>query len=65
MKTVKRVSPQDVNRGLEEGKTLLVCVYDDEDRFGKMKLSGAMSLKDFRSRLSAIPKNQEIVFYCG
>jgi rhodanese-related sulfurtransferase len=65
MKTVKRVSPQDVNRTLEAGTALLVCVYDDEDLFRKMKLPGALSLKDFRSRVPSLPKDQEIIFYCG
>jgi hypothetical protein len=65
MEKVKRISPQEVNRKLAAGTALLVCVYDDEDLFGKMKLRGAISLNDFRSRLPALPKNQEIIFYCG
>lgn len=65
MEKIKRMSPQEVNRKVEEGTALLVCVYDDEDLFRKMKLRGALSLNDLRSRLSALPKNQEIVFYCA
>ena len=65
MEKVKRISPQEVSRKLQSGVTLLVCAYDDDDLFGKMKLRGALSMKDLRSKLSALPKNQEIVFYCG
>jgi hypothetical protein len=65
MEKVKRISPQEVSRKLQSGATILVCAYDDDDLFGKMKLRGALSMKDLRSKLSALPKNQEIVFYCG
>jgi len=65
MEKVKRISPQEVGRRLQSGATILVCAYDDDDLFGKMKLRGALSMKDLRSKLSALPKNQEIVFYCG
>ena len=65
MEKVKRIGPQEVNWKLAAGTALLVCAYDDDDLFGKMKLRGALSMKDLRSKLSALPKNQEIVFYCG
>lgn len=65
MATVKRITPQEVARKVAAGTALLVCVYDDEELFSKMKLSGSISLKDFRSRLPALAKDQEIIFYCG
>jgi hypothetical protein len=35
------------------------------ERFQKFNLEKAISLKDFESRLSTIPKGQEIIFYCA
>ena len=60
-----RVTPQEVYQKLKLAELLLVCAYDDEEKFRMMRLEGAMSLSEFRSRLPELPKNQEIVFYCA
>jgi hypothetical protein len=46
-----------------EGRTLLVCAYDDEDRFRHIRLEGAISFREFQERLPSLDKDQEIVFY--
>ncbi len=58
-----RVSPVDIYQDVKSGKTLLVCGYDDDRKFNMMRLEGAISLKDFRSRLTTLAKNQHVVFY--
>ena len=60
-----RVSPVDIYQNVKSGKTLLVCGYDDDQKFKMMRLEGAISLNDFRSRLSNLAKDQDIVFYCA
>ncbi len=60
-----RVTPQEVYEKVKSGTTLLVCAYDDEATFRQMKLQGAISLQEFKSRLVSLSKDQEIVFYCG
>ena len=60
-----RVTPQEVYQKLKLAELLLVCAYDDEEKFRRMRLEGAISLSEFRSRLPKLPKNQEIVFYCA
>jgi hypothetical protein len=60
---VERISPEEARQGLESGRLLLVCAYEDESRFRKMQLEGAISFSDFQTRLPALPKDQEIVFY--
>ena len=60
-----RVSPVDIYQNVKSGKTLLVCGYDDDQKFKVMELDGALSLADFRSRLSTLSKNQDVVFYCA
>ena len=60
-----RVSPGDIYQNVKSGKTLLVCGYDDDQKFKMMELDGALSLADFRSRLSTLSKNQDVVFYCA
>jgi hypothetical protein len=60
-----RVSPVDIYQNVKSGKTLLVCGYDDDQKFKMIRLEGAISLNDFRSRLSNLAKNQDVVFYCA
>ncbi len=61
--SVERISPEEVRQGLESGRLLLVCAYEDDGRFRQMRLEGAISFSDFQTRLPALPKDQEIVFY--
>ena len=60
-----RVSPQEVRDKVTAGAALLVCPYDDEEKFERNHLEGAISHDEFRSRLSSLAKDQEIVFYCA
>ncbi len=48
---------------MKSGKTLLVCAYEDEAKFKKMQLEGAISLSEFISQLPELANDQEIVFY--
>jgi hypothetical protein len=59
----KRISPEEVHEKLIMGKTLLVCAYEDEAQFKKMRLQGAISLNEFKAKLPSLTKDQEIVFY--
>jgi len=61
----KRVSPEEIHQKLKAGKALLVCAYEDESKFKKVHLQGAISLSEFKSKLSSLSKAQEIVFYCA
>lgn len=59
----KRISPEEVYQKLKAGKVLLVCAYEDEAKFEKMQLEGAISFNEFKSKLPSLSKDQEIVFY--
>jgi len=63
--TVSRISVQQAKEMVDAGSGLLVCAYDDEDKFKNNHLAGAISLAEFRSRPSSVTKDQEIVFYCA
>jgi len=60
-----RISPQDTYRQVSSGQAILVCAYADEERCNTMMLQGAISLKEFESRLPNIKKDQPIIFYCA
>ena len=63
MSEPERVTAAEVYNKLKLGKTLLVCAYEDEIKFKTMQLEGAISLNAFKSKLSSLAKDQEIVFY--
>ncbi len=58
-----RISPAEAYQNVQAGTALLVCVYPDDATFRKMQLEGAISLKEFESRLPGLKKDQEIIFY--
>ncbi len=60
-----RISPQTAREEVTSGLALLVCAYGDEKKFNANHLDGAISFADFRIRLSYLPKDQKIIFYCA
>jgi hypothetical protein len=61
----ERISPEDAYKKLKAGSALLVCAYEDEDRFRTAYIEGALSFNAFKSKLSSLPKDQEIILYCA
>jgi hypothetical protein len=59
----ERISPLAARTKLLSGKALLVCAYDDEEKFRRMRLEGAISFAAFKSRAASLPREQEIIFY--
>ena len=60
-----RIGPEEAYRSVKAGEAILVCAYDDEAAFQKMRLETAISLGDFQKRLPGISKEQVIIFYCA
>ncbi len=60
-----RISPQEAHRQVSSGQAILVCAYADETRCSTMMLEGAITLKEFESRLAGFKKDQPIIFYCA
>ena len=65
MAEAKRMPVEEAYRKLKSGKALLVCGYDDDAKFKALRLEGALSLKEFETRLPKLSKDQEIIFYCA
>ena len=61
----ERIGPEEVNKKLKTGSVLLVCAYDDEEKFRMFHIEGALSFSQFKSQLPSLSKEQEIVFYCA
>jgi hypothetical protein len=65
MTSPQRVTPQEVYPQVKAGKSLLVCAYPDEAKCRSLQLEGALTLQEFQAKLSSLPKEQEVVFYCA
>ena len=62
---VARISPQDAYSQVAAGKALLVCADANEKTCSRIMLEGAISLKEFESRLVGLKMDQTIIFYCA
>jgi hypothetical protein len=65
MNEVTRVTPEEIYPRLRSGEALLVCAYDDEAKFQRHQLEGAISLEAFKSLRPTLAHDWEIVFYCA
>lgn len=59
------ITSDDAYMKARSGAALLVCAYDDDERFVRFNLEGAISLKDFESMIPELSKDREIIFYCA
>jgi rhodanese-related sulfurtransferase len=59
------ITADDAHKKVQAGKALLVCAYEDDARFARYRLDGAISLRELEARLPALRKDQEIIFYCA
>ena len=60
-----RISPQEARQKVVSGQALLVCAYEDADKFKNNHLEGALSFSELRSQLPGLARGQEIIFYCA
>jgi hypothetical protein len=58
-----RIPAEEARRKVTSGEAMLVCAYEDEEKFRKMLLQDAIPLQEFKTRLPALSKEQEIIFY--
>ncbi len=63
MTEAQRISAEEARKKVTSGEALLVCAYEDVEKFKRVHLEGAISLQDFKTRLPALSREQEIIFY--
>ena len=65
MADIERIGVQEAHRRVTTNQALFVCAYEDEAKYRMLNLDGSISLSSFQSRVDALPKTQEIIFYCA
>ena len=64
MSTPVRVSATETRARLLDGEPLLlVCAYDNDEKFALSNLEGAIARSALEAQLPALSKEHEIVFY--
>jgi rhodanese-related sulfurtransferase len=63
--TVERISPDEAYERVSMDDALLVCAYDDPNKFADNHLAGASSLDEFEARVGSLPRETEVIFYCA
>ena len=61
---VERVSVERAREGVEAGRALLVCAYDDA-KCARIRLDGSITVRELEQRAASLPKDQESIFYCA
>lgn len=61
--TIERIPAAEAREKVMKEIAMLVCAYDDDNKFEKFHLGGAISLSEFKSKASDLNKRQEIFFY--
>ena len=61
---VERVEVERAREAVEAGRALLVCAYDDA-KCARIRLDGAITVRELEQRAASLPKDQEIIFYCA
>jgi len=65
MKKHPRISAEETKKKVSSKEALLVCAYEEDEKFKDMQLEGATSYKEFKKKVAALPTDQEIIFYCS
>lgn len=65
MAAPNRISAPQARSKTLNAEALLVCAYEDAEKFVENNLQGAIPLSEFKSRLPALSREQEIIFYCA
>jgi hypothetical protein len=63
MANIERISVQQANAKTKANQALLVCAYEDDAKYQRLKLDGSISFASLQSRAASLPKTQEIIFY--
>jgi hypothetical protein len=61
----ERIAVMEAREKVIGGQAILVCAYDSDQTFNKMRLQGAIPLNTFKDKLTSIEKEQMIIFYCA
>lgn len=63
--SVQRLDARTVAQRVESGQALLVCAYEDDEKFSRVALEGAIPPSEFRLLEPVLDREQPLIFYCA
>ena len=60
-----RISAKQARGKIMAGGALLVCAYENDERFKQNHLEGAISFSEFMKIKQTLSKDTGIIFYCA
>ena len=60
-----RITPREAYEKVKADQAILVCGYEEEEKFRALRLEMAVSFAEFQKMLPTLPKDREIIFYCA
>lgn len=60
-----RITPKEAYEKVKAGQALLVCGYEEDEKFKALQLEMAIAFTEFEKMLPTLPKDREIIFYCA
>ena len=65
MEDIQRIGPEEARERVRSGQALLVCAYENDAKCDRLRLEGAISLRELESAAPALPRDHELIFYCA
>ena len=62
---IERIEPEEARRDLVRRNALLVCAYDDPEKYRANYIAGALSMPQLRAIEDHLDLDRELIFYCA
>ncbi len=63
MSRIDFIEPEKAYSRVSSGSSLLICAYERDDKFQRLRLQGAIALSEFQAAAARLPKDRELIFY--
>lgn len=63
MSPVALIEAAEAYEHISKGSALLICAYESDEKFHKLRLQGAIPLSEFQSHSATLEKDKELIFY--
>ena len=60
-----RITAREAHDRIASGSALLVCAYEQDEKFNKNRLEGAISYVEFLQLKPGLQKDRDIILYCA
>ena len=63
MSPVDTIDAMDAFAHTKDNSAILICAYERDDKFHRLRLEGAIPLSEFQAISATLPNDKELIFY--